>query len=134
MVLPVGFEPNITGLRGQPPNQLEDGSIWQGIRVSEYLWPTVHDSAVSRYTTCVHQAPHKNRPWCCETGLNRRHHDYQSCALPTELPQQIIMAGVEGLEPSPTALETDMLPITPNPYGVADGIRIRDLRSHNPTL
>ena len=29
---------------------------------------------------------------------------------------QRAMAGVEGLEPSPTVLETDMLPITPNSY------------------
>ena len=28
----------------------------------------------------------------------------------------ISMAGVEGFEPSPTILETVMLPITPNPY------------------
>ena len=29
------------------------------------------------------------------------------------------MAGGEGLEPSLTVLETDMLPITSNPYGAA---------------
>lgn len=44
------------------------------------------------------------------------------------------MAGVKRLELLPTVLETAMLPITPNPYGVDDGTRIRNIWGHDPTL
>ena len=36
--------------------------------------------------------------WSCWADLNRRHHPYQGCALPTELQQR--MATRKGLEPS----------------------------------
>ncbi len=40
MVLPAGFEPGITGLRGQPPDQLEDGSICSKVLVDVGAAPT----------------------------------------------------------------------------------------------
>jgi hypothetical protein len=33
------------------------------------------------------QTPRTNKMWCRGTGLNRRHGDFQSPALPTELPR-----------------------------------------------
>lgn len=43
----------------------------------------------------MHPERKVTRIWSWGKGLNLRHHDYRSCALPTELPQD----GVEGLEP-----------------------------------
>lgn len=37
--------------------------------------------------------------WCLQLGLNQRHADFQSAALPTELYKHFNMAGKEGLEP-----------------------------------
>ena len=33
--------------------------------------------------------------WWSGAGSNRRHHDFQSCALPTELPDQVALGGAE---------------------------------------
>jgi hypothetical protein len=72
--------------------------------------------------------------WYQEPGSNRRHRDFQSRALPTELSWQIL-AGPERLElptlrfvavcSNPTELRAD---------GVKDGTRTRDNRNHNPGL
>ena len=40
----------------------------------------------------------KNR-WCRRAESNRRHEDFQSSALPTELPRQERLAEATGLEP-----------------------------------
>ena len=38
----------------------------------------------------------KDYEWCRETELNRRHEDFQSSALPTELSRHILIKPVEG--------------------------------------
>ena len=40
--------------------------------------------------------------WCLRSELNQRHADFQSAALPTELPRQ--MATKKGLEPSTSSV------------------------------
>ena len=42
------------------------------------------------------------RKWCLRSELNQRHADFQSAALPTELPRQ--MATKKGLEPSTSSV------------------------------
>ena len=57
--------------------------------------------------------------WCQYLGKNKNyflnsiHQNYGHIKTLSEL--LIILAGVEGLEPSPTVLETGMLPLTPYP-------------------
>ena len=42
------------------------------------------------------------RKWCLRSELNQRHADFQSAALPTELPRH--MATKKGLEPSTSSV------------------------------
>ena len=42
------------------------------------------------------------KKWCLRVDLNHRHRDFQSLALPTELPRQ--MATKKGLEPSTSSV------------------------------
>ena len=41
----------------------------------------------------------RKRVWCLRVDLNHRHRDFQSLALPTELPRHKKMATRRGLEP-----------------------------------
>ena len=46
----------------------------------------------------------RNLHWCRRAESNRRHEDFQSSALPTELPRHIKMATLIGFEPTISAV------------------------------
>ncbi len=55
----------------------------------EYVESITFKKVVSRYACCYY-LPINN--WWAEPGSNRRHQDFQSCALPTELSAQCCLA------------------------------------------
>ncbi len=65
MAVPRGFEPLISALTTRRLRPLTDGTV------------------------CTYQ----EKTWCRRAESNRRHEDFQSSALPTELPRHISLAG-----------------------------------------
>ena len=56
----------------------------------------------TRVQSSARRRPLLRRLWCLRPGSNRRHADFQSAALPTELPRH--MATKKGLEPSTSSV------------------------------
>ena len=72
---------------------------------------------VNRYTT----GPFLNFKWWLGTESNRRHKDFQSFALPTELPSLFKMAVQTGIEPAISCVTgRHVNRYTTGPFGCGD--------------
>ena len=91
LVLPIGFEPTISALRGRRPKPLDDGSICERLRraLNQLVLPIGFEPTIS--------ALRGRRPKPLDDGS--------------------VMAGVEGVEPSHTVPETAVLPLYYTPVG-----------------
>ena len=80
----------------------KDGvSFWSGRRGSNSL-PRPWQGRALPDELRPQTAPLLRHRWCLRPGSNRRHADFQSAALPTELPRH--MATKKGLEPSTSSV------------------------------
>ena len=57
--------------------------------------------ALARRCSTAELLPHT---WCLRAESNCRHEDFQSSALPTELPRRVKLATLNGFEPSISAV------------------------------
>ena len=64
-------------------------------------WTRTHNLLITNQLLC--QLSYTGILWCLGAELNHRQADFQSAALPTELPRQI-MATQNGLEPSTSSV------------------------------
>ena len=92
--VPPGFEPGNKGFADLRLTAWLWHRVWSGRRDSDSRHPPWQGGTLplSYYRTL----------WCLGAELNHRHGDFQSPALPTELPRQ--MATKKGLEPSTSSV------------------------------
>ena len=92
--VPPGFEPGNKGFADLRLTAWLWHRVWSGRRDSDSRHPPWQGGTLplSYYRTL----------WCLGAELNHRHVDFQSTALPTELPRQ--MATKKGLEPSTSSV------------------------------
>src|SRR5699024_3690648 len=98
----LGFEPRIHGIKTRcltawlQPNKMVDGGRFE---LPNPEGADLQSAAFSHFAT-----PPFLSKWWLETESNRRHKDFQSFALPTELSSLIYMAIRTGLEPATSSV------------------------------
>ena len=97
MEAPPGFEPGHKGFAGPCLTTW----LWRREKILERQTRfELATSTLARWHSTTELLPHS---WCLRVESNHRHRDFQSLALPTELPRQNL-ATQKGLEPSTSSV------------------------------